>query len=231
MKFTDEDGIDGPFNRAMDKAIEEDKEERRRAYAEKQEDKRERFEARADKAQAASSAAYQASSRIVNGIPMGQPILVGHHSEKRHRRDLARSDNAMRKSIDESDKAAHYRGRAASVGSGGVSSDDPDAVDKLRERVADLEQQRDLAKKVNKAYRQGKTEDLVKDGTISQGLLDSMLKTMKLCPWLKSPVDTKNDSANIRRLNQRIAELELREDLPKSDIGKVLKRELRAPYW
>jgi len=30
---------------------------------------------------------------------------------------------------------------------------------------------------------------------------------------------------------QRIAELELREDLPKSDIGKVLKRELRAPYW
>ena len=30
---------------------------------------------------------------------------------------------------------------------------------------------------------------------------------------------------------QRIARLELRRDLPKSDIGKVLKRELRAPYW
>jgi acyl-CoA synthetase (AMP-forming)/AMP-acid ligase II len=30
---------------------------------------------------------------------------------------------------------------------------------------------------------------------------------------------------------QRIAELEIREDLPKSDIGKVLKRELRNPYW
>ena len=30
---------------------------------------------------------------------------------------------------------------------------------------------------------------------------------------------------------QRIAELELREELPKSDIGKVLKRELRTPYW
>jgi long-chain acyl-CoA synthetase len=30
---------------------------------------------------------------------------------------------------------------------------------------------------------------------------------------------------------QRIAELELRDDLPKSDIGKVLKRELRGPYW
>ena len=30
---------------------------------------------------------------------------------------------------------------------------------------------------------------------------------------------------------QRIAQLEFRDDLPKSDIGKVLKRELRAPYW
>jgi acyl-CoA synthetase (AMP-forming)/AMP-acid ligase II len=30
---------------------------------------------------------------------------------------------------------------------------------------------------------------------------------------------------------QRIAALEFRENLPKSDIGKVLKRELRAPYW
>lgn len=30
---------------------------------------------------------------------------------------------------------------------------------------------------------------------------------------------------------QRIARLEFRQDLPKSDIGKVLKRELRAPYW
>ena len=30
---------------------------------------------------------------------------------------------------------------------------------------------------------------------------------------------------------QRIAQLEFRSDLPKSDIGKVLKRELRTPYW
>jgi acyl-CoA synthetase (AMP-forming)/AMP-acid ligase II len=30
---------------------------------------------------------------------------------------------------------------------------------------------------------------------------------------------------------QRIAKLEFRRDLPKSDIGKVLKRDLRAPYW
>ncbi|TNE57136.1 MAG: steryl acetyl hydrolase [Alphaproteobacteria bacterium] len=30
---------------------------------------------------------------------------------------------------------------------------------------------------------------------------------------------------------QRISKVELREDLPRSQIGKVLKRELREPYW
>lgn len=30
---------------------------------------------------------------------------------------------------------------------------------------------------------------------------------------------------------QRLAAIELREELPRSTIGKVLKRELRAPYW
>jgi acyl-CoA synthetase (AMP-forming)/AMP-acid ligase II len=30
---------------------------------------------------------------------------------------------------------------------------------------------------------------------------------------------------------QSIAAIELREELPRSTIGKVLKRELREPYW
>ena len=31
--------------------------------------------------------------------------------------------------------------------------------------------------------------------------------------------------------NQRLAAIQLRESLPRSPIGKVLKRELREPYW
>ena len=30
---------------------------------------------------------------------------------------------------------------------------------------------------------------------------------------------------------QRLASVEFREELPRSTIGKVLKRELREPYW
>ncbi|HEU0227253.1 MAG TPA: DUF3560 domain-containing protein [Arachidicoccus soli] len=51
-------------------------------------------------------------SESATGIPLGQPILVGHHSESRHRKVIERADNAMRKSIEEDKKAEDYRRRA-----------------------------------------------------------------------------------------------------------------------
>lgn len=42
----------------------------------------------------------------------GSPVLVGHHSEKRHRRDLARVDNAMRASVEETRLAERHERRA-----------------------------------------------------------------------------------------------------------------------
>tara|TARA_R100000781_G_scaffold113591_1_gene82398 strand:+ start:7599 stop:8519 length:921 start_codon:yes stop_codon:yes gene_type:complete len=51
-------------------------------------------------------------SEEATGIPFGQPILVGHHSERRHRKTIERADNAMRKSIEEDKKADEYRRRA-----------------------------------------------------------------------------------------------------------------------
>lgn len=65
-----------------------------------------------DNAAARRDAAVQTSDDAVAGIPMGQPILVGHHSETRHRRALARSDANMRRALDENKRAEKWDDRA-----------------------------------------------------------------------------------------------------------------------
>lgn len=85
------------------------------AEAEREEraaDRAERFSDRADRAAGASTAAFAEARRIGSAIPFGQPVLVGHHSEKRHRAALDRIDSNMRKGFDEGNRAEHWAGRA-----------------------------------------------------------------------------------------------------------------------
>ncbi|MGY3199756.1 DUF3560 domain-containing protein [Streptomyces sp. TE5632] len=92
---------------------------RRRSFAEAEAERLERADGRAERfgdraARAASNsdARHKAALSALDGIEPGQPILVGHHSERGHRRAIARSDSNMRKSIEERGKAAHYSHRA-----------------------------------------------------------------------------------------------------------------------
>ena len=107
-------------------------------YEQRQEERKARYLELAEKADRASETASGRATGILSVIPAGQPILVGHHSERRHRRDLATVDRQMRKSIDETNKADHYREKAAGVGKAGISSDDPEAVVKLRLKLAGM---------------------------------------------------------------------------------------------
>ena len=81
--------------------------------SERKQNRIDRYNELARKAETKSIEAFEHSNSIVKCIPMGQPILVGHHSEKRHRRDLDKSWNAMGKSVQESEKAEYYRKKAA----------------------------------------------------------------------------------------------------------------------
>ena len=89
----------------------------------------------------------------------GQPILVGHHPEKRHRRQIARMHNHCRVGFARLREAEELALRAGAVGSGGISSDDPDAPDKLRQKVAELQARRDRMKQVNAHWRKHGTID------------------------------------------------------------------------
>jgi protein-L-isoaspartate O-methyltransferase len=74
--------------------------ERAEAKAERLENLSERRTQDADRAQKAVHA-------LADGIPFGQPILVGHHSERHARKDAEKIENGMRKAV-ECWKAAQY---------------------------------------------------------------------------------------------------------------------------
>jgi protein-L-isoaspartate O-methyltransferase len=59
--------------------------------------------------------AYQTSTEISGRFEFGQPILVGHHSEQRARRDKKKIDNSMRRAVTMWERAEYwsYRAKAA----------------------------------------------------------------------------------------------------------------------
>lgn len=89
--------------------------QRRRERADRLDQRADRLEARADRRQDASDAAYATVQRISDSLPLGQPILIGHHSEPRHRADLARRDAALTRSVEAQREARDAQRRAEAI--------------------------------------------------------------------------------------------------------------------
>lgn len=179
------------------------------AYEQKQEARRERLLARADRLRALAAQSFHKADlrEEVSGIPFGQPVLVGHHSEKRHRRALERADAAMRRGIEASKAAAEAAGRAAGVGTGGVSSDDPEAVAKLSAELNKAETRQAQMITANKLVRKGDKAGLA---TLlgSKRVAEELFKPDFAGRLSFADYETKNNGANIRRIKERIAHLE-----------------------
>lgn len=82
---------------------------------ERAEDRAERFEGYEDNRRSDANSAHEAVRRIADGIPLGQPILVGHHSERRARKDAERIENGMRAAVRLWDTAEYWKRRAAAA--------------------------------------------------------------------------------------------------------------------
>ena len=103
-------------------------------YEERQEARRERYEELSEKAGKESEAVYKQSHDMISAIPMGQPILIGHHSEKRDRAYRQKAWDKLEMSFELSKKSDYYAGKAASVGTAGISADDANAIAKLAQK-------------------------------------------------------------------------------------------------
>lgn len=56
---------------------------------------------------------YEASNKDKDFLVLGEPIKIGHHSEKRHRKIIEQAHNNFGKYVELSDKAEKYEDRAA----------------------------------------------------------------------------------------------------------------------
>lgn len=187
------------------------------SYEERLERRRERLERGAERAKERSQAAYDASNRAVAHIPLGQPILVGHHSERGHRRDLERAHRAMDRFVAEAKKAEHLEQLASRVGKGGISSDDPDATSKLQAELRRMEERREMMKHTNAQFRKGGWDAV--DG-LGDAVKERLKADLARAPWQgTNPFPAyalSNLGANIRRVRARLEELEARALAPEA---------------
>ena len=184
-------------------------------------ERKERAAQRASRLSAAANAQYRAARSHVDGIPMGQPILVGHHSERRHRRDLERHDAKMRKSL-ELQRAADRSDPALAGRS--ISSDDPDAIDALRAELAAAETNHEVMKRANAAWRKGFKRgdkdgacEAMREAGLSERLIKQAVRAIEVMPSWTVPFQVGNGNAGIRRIRARIEELEHRAAEPERE--------------
>jgi hypothetical protein len=81
----------------------------------RQDERAERFEEYQGKRLADADRAHDAVKELTENIPFGQPILVGHHSEKRARKDAERIERGMEKAVKMWETSEYWKWRAAGV--------------------------------------------------------------------------------------------------------------------
>lgn len=181
-------------------------------YEARQQARRERLERIAEKLEREGNARYARARQLAAAIPFGQPILVGHHSERRDRNYRTRIHTTFGKAFEQLKAAGEYSARAAAVGAGGVSSDDPDAIAKLRQQLEEHEARRARMLAVNKAHaRWLKKPATLEAAELSESDKATIRNYKPAYSWEPhpfAPFELTNLGANIRRIKQRIAALE-----------------------
>jgi hypothetical protein len=157
-----------------------------------------------------SKSFYDRSTTMARCIPMGQPILVGHHSEKRDRRFRRRLWDVMGKSVAASDKAEYYEQKAEAIETNqSIFSDDPDAIEKLKEKIAAAVDRQNFMKAGNKIVKSKKLTIEQKIEQLKAAGHSTMILQPDFCGRVGyADYELTNNNANIRRMKQRLEQLE-----------------------
>lgn len=173
----------------------------RKTYRERREAKAARLIEWAEKREAKSDAMHAAADSHTAGIPLGQPILVGHHSQRRHERAIERGWAATGRAFENDAKAAEMRRKAERIeaaASQAIYSDDPDAAERLAEKIAGLEAQREEMKARNAAFKKANKDRLKAMG--------SAYERNRALPH--PSYELQNLGGNLSRLRKRLADMQ-----------------------
>jgi hypothetical protein len=197
-------------------------------YEERRQARLERYAELAEKNEKKSNAAHREFRKHLDMIPLGQPILVGHYSEKRHRAHIRKTDRIMERGIEADRKAKYYKRKAASVEAYAISSDDPEAVRKLKERLNQATKTHEWMKSANRIIRKHKADpgkcvpEIVALG-MSEETARRLLEPDCLNRIGFADYQLQNSNANIRRMKQRLEQLEKLESMEDTEeqIGEI----------
>lgn len=177
-------------------------------FEESQARKKERFSELSKKNKVKAEDYYRESREAIEHIPFGQPILVGHHSESKHRNAISKANKKMDMSVEANKKSQYYQSKSLTVGVSGIASDDPMALQKLKDKLISLVENQEIMKLANKQYQAGGWPAVI---VLSQELKDELIKNQERFSLKGKPFASyslSNNSSEIRRIKSRIEQIE-----------------------
>ncbi len=156
---------------------------------------------------------WERGHEMASVIPFGQPMMPGHHSYARDRRYRARIHRTFERAYEETMDAKRARERAeAAAGNRTIATEDPLAVVKLEEKLAEAERFQERMKAANKAIRRAKGDEQAAIKNLAElGYTEAQARSLLHPKWGGRPgyqdYELRNNSANIRRMKKRLEAL------------------------
>jgi len=177
----------------------------------------ERLKTRAQRAKQEAQSTIERARKMAAVIPFGEPIHVGHHSEKRDRRYRAKIHHTFDQGFTKLREAEALGRRAAAADRNtAISSDDPEAVPKLEAKLAELQHTKDLLRAAGDVLRKAKDSAKARPALVALGLGEDFAARLTpgppLQPYALATVK-RNLDGEIQRVRRRMDDL--RERLSK----------------
>ncbi|WP_215843289.1 zincin-like metallopeptidase domain-containing protein [Acidithiobacillus montserratensis] len=186
------------------------------AYEAKQRARKDRMLARAAKIREEAKAKIGQASKMSDVIPFGQPILVDHYSAGRDRRYRKRIGDLMDKGTLMLRQADAMESRAKNENTV-ISADDPNALEKLKEKLASLQKSQEMMKAANAMLRKESDPEKRLQNLQELGFTQKQA-TEVLHPYHPygagfAGFELRNNNASIKRIEDRVKGLEKAQTL------------------